>query len=249
MNVDTTYSPPAADIDRAQIARAHRWRCRPRRVWHRTARRSRPLLPRLAHCLHVVSRDRPWVDGADHDPAPVGRRRGECSAGSSRHRAARSHCSPCCSSRCCLAWGRCIHGRMPIMSPADEVLRHKSVYLNTTFFFVRAVVYFAGWLGIAFLLNKWSRLQDSGRRGREHTAAAPVGSGPGLLRARRDLCRHRLDHVAQPALVLDDLRVPDDGRAGARGAWRLRSSSRRSCSSTSRCPVCSSRITSTTSAS
>ena len=45
---------------------------------------------------------------------------------------------------------------------ADEVLRHKAAYLNTPFFFIRAVVYFGGWLGIAFLLNKWSRLQDAG---------------------------------------------------------------------------------------
>ena len=44
----------------------------------------------------------------------------------------------------------------------DEVLRHKSAYLNPTFFVVRAVIYFAGWWGIATLLNKWSRLQDSG---------------------------------------------------------------------------------------
>jgi hypothetical protein len=44
----------------------------------------------------------------------------------------------------------------------DEVLRHKSAYLNPTFFIVRAVIYFAGWWGIATLLNKWSRLQDAG---------------------------------------------------------------------------------------
>ena len=42
------------------------------------------------------------------------------------------------------------------------MLRHKAPYLNTTFFIVRAVIYFAGWWGIATLLNKWSRLQDSG---------------------------------------------------------------------------------------
>ena len=45
---------------------------------------------------------------------------------------------------------------------ADEVLRHKSVYLNTPFFIIRAVIYFAGWVGIATLLNKWSRMQDAG---------------------------------------------------------------------------------------
>jgi hypothetical protein len=44
----------------------------------------------------------------------------------------------------------------------DEVLRHKAPYLNTTFFLIRAAIYFAGWWGIATLLNKWSRLQDSG---------------------------------------------------------------------------------------
>ena len=44
----------------------------------------------------------------------------------------------------------------------DEVLRHKSLYLNTPFFVVRAAIYFAGWWGIATLLNKWSRMQDAG---------------------------------------------------------------------------------------
>ena len=45
---------------------------------------------------------------------------------------------------------------------ADAVLRHKAPYLNIPFFIARAVIYFAGWWGIAFLLNKWSRQQDAG---------------------------------------------------------------------------------------
>jgi hypothetical protein len=45
---------------------------------------------------------------------------------------------------------------------ADEILGHRSAYLNSTFFFVRAVIYFAGWWGIATLLNKWSGQQDRG---------------------------------------------------------------------------------------
>jgi hypothetical protein len=45
---------------------------------------------------------------------------------------------------------------------ADEVLRHKAAYLNTTFFLIRAAVYFVGWWGIATLLNKWSQAQDRG---------------------------------------------------------------------------------------
>ena len=45
---------------------------------------------------------------------------------------------------------------------ADEVLRHKAAYLNTTFFVIRAAVYFVGWWGIATLLSKWSQAQDRG---------------------------------------------------------------------------------------
>ena len=45
---------------------------------------------------------------------------------------------------------------------ADEALRHKAPYMNTTLWIVRAAIYFLGWWGIATLLNKWSALQDSG---------------------------------------------------------------------------------------
>jgi hypothetical protein len=39
-------------------------------------------------------------------------------------------------------------------------LRHKAVYLNVPFFLVRAVVYFASWMVIAYFLDRWSREQD-----------------------------------------------------------------------------------------
>jgi hypothetical protein len=45
---------------------------------------------------------------------------------------------------------------------ADPILQHKSAYLNVPFFIVRAVIYFAGWVTIAALLSKWSRQQDAG---------------------------------------------------------------------------------------
>lgn len=45
---------------------------------------------------------------------------------------------------------------------ADEILQHKSPYLNSTFFVVRAAIYFGGWWAIATLLNRWSRQQDAG---------------------------------------------------------------------------------------
>jgi hypothetical protein len=43
---------------------------------------------------------------------------------------------------------------------ADTILKGKQAYLNTPFFLVRAVIYFAVWNGLAFLLNKWSKEQD-----------------------------------------------------------------------------------------
>jgi len=45
----------------------------------------------------------------------------------------------------------------------DEILKHKAPYLNVPFFLGRAVIYFAGWCLLSWLLNKWSANQD--RRG------------------------------------------------------------------------------------
>jgi hypothetical protein len=45
---------------------------------------------------------------------------------------------------------------------ADEILRHKSLYLNTPFFIARAVFYFLAWVGLAWVLNRLSARQDSG---------------------------------------------------------------------------------------
>jgi hypothetical protein len=65
----------------------------------------------------------------------------------------------------------------------DAVLSQKAPYLNTTFFIVRAVVYFAFWLFCSYLLTSWSSKQDEG------TVATTAGdsvrfrtvSAPGLL--------------------------------------------------------------------
>jgi hypothetical protein len=43
---------------------------------------------------------------------------------------------------------------------ADPILQGKSGYLNTPFFIVRAVVYFAIWNVLAITLNRWSKEQD-----------------------------------------------------------------------------------------
>lgn len=51
----------------------------------------------------------------------------------------------------------------PEIVRADDVLRHRSFYMNPTGFSLRAIFYFAVWLVFAYLLNKWSREEDSGR--------------------------------------------------------------------------------------
>jgi hypothetical protein len=42
----------------------------------------------------------------------------------------------------------------------DEILRHKSLYLNIPFFMVRLAIYFIAWLTIAYFVNRWSRQQE-----------------------------------------------------------------------------------------
>lgn len=63
---------------------------------------------------------------------------------------------------------------------ADEVLRHKSAYLNFPFFSARAVGYFALWLGLVWLVTRWSAEQD--RTGHPiYTRRLQLLAGPGLV--------------------------------------------------------------------
>ncbi|MGE3436738.1 MAG: hypothetical protein AB7O81_13985, partial [Blastocatellales bacterium] len=48
----------------------------------------------------------------------------------------------------------------PAEVAASELLQEKQFYLNVPFFIVRAVIYFAAWIALAWFLNKWSRRQD-----------------------------------------------------------------------------------------
>jgi hypothetical protein len=61
----------------------------------------------------------------------------------------------------------------------DPVLQHKALYLNTPFFLVRAVFYFASWIGLALVLNRWSQRQDEGIL--TATRRMQVISGAGLV--------------------------------------------------------------------
>jgi hypothetical protein len=56
----------------------------------------------------------------------------------------------------------------------------KASYLSLPFFSVRAVVYFAIWILLAFFLNRWSQLQDR-TADREYTKRMRVLSGPGMV--------------------------------------------------------------------
>lgn len=61
-----------------------------------------------------------------------------------------------------------------------EVVAFKTPYLNFPFFTVRAVVYFAVWLALVYLLNRWSLAQDRTADNR-YTKNLRMLSGPGMV--------------------------------------------------------------------
>jgi hypothetical protein len=62
---------------------------------------------------------------------------------------------------------------------ADEILQHKQVYLNVPFFLIRAAAYFAGWMLLSWLFNRWSAREDREGPGVHGKMAALAG--PGLI--------------------------------------------------------------------
>ncbi|HTS17392.1 MAG TPA: hypothetical protein VMP11_07460 [Verrucomicrobiae bacterium] len=63
----------------------------------------------------------------------------------------------------------------------DEALLHKRPYLNTPFFVARAVVYFAVWIGLAALVNRWAdRLEHEHSPELSHRLRGLCGVGLGL---------------------------------------------------------------------
>jgi hypothetical protein len=63
---------------------------------------------------------------------------------------------------------------------AHPVVLAKTRYLNVPFFTVRAVIYFAVWIALAYLFNKWSLAQDRTADNR-YTKNMRVLSGPGMV--------------------------------------------------------------------
>jgi hypothetical protein len=50
----------------------------------------------------------------------------------------------------------------PQVVAGDPILQHKALYLNPTFFLLRAAFYFAAWNTLAFVMSKWSLALDAG---------------------------------------------------------------------------------------
>jgi len=72
----------------------------------------------------------------------------------------------------------------PEVVASDELLQHKSLYLNVPFFSIRLAVYFLSWLALAYLLNRWSQREEqaSGESAREPVRRRlALFSGLGLL--------------------------------------------------------------------
>jgi hypothetical protein len=81
-----------------------------------------------------------------------------------------------------LAWGigHIYPWANPELAASIKDIRDKQLYLNAGFFWVRAVIYFVLWVGLAWLLSSWSREQD--RTGDPGATAKMVGlSAPGLI--------------------------------------------------------------------
>jgi hypothetical protein len=63
----------------------------------------------------------------------------------------------------------------------DQVLQFKQPYLNAPFFIARTVLYFAIWIGLALLLNRYSVEQDTAADKTGATRRLVAISGPGLI--------------------------------------------------------------------
>lgn len=61
---------------------------------------------------------------------------------------------------------------------ADDILKHRSGYMNPTMYVVRAIVYFAIWGVLTYFLNRWSQDEDARGGMRERLGRL---SAPGLI--------------------------------------------------------------------
>lgn len=72
----------------------------------------------------------------------------------------------------------------PDVVAADQLLQHKSPYLNVSFFVLRLVLYVVAWSSLAYLLSRWSLQHDridDWASGRSLRRRLQLLSGPGLV--------------------------------------------------------------------
>ena len=62
----------------------------------------------------------------------------------------------------------------------DKIVQLKHLYLNVPFLWIRWGIYGVVWLGLVFLLNKWSRLEDE-TKSWKYSSALEKLSGPGIV--------------------------------------------------------------------
>ena len=91
---------------------------------------------------------------------------------------------------------------------ADKIVQAKHLYLNMPFLWIRWLIYGVVWLGLTFLLNKWSRLEDETKSWKYSSALEETERAGhcGLLLHDHAL-RDRLSDVARCDVGVDDLRV------------------------------------------
>jgi len=79
---------------------------------------------------------------------------------------------------------------LPVLYPwarpdalADPKIAIKAAYLNPTYFYIRAAIYFTIWMGLTFTLTRWSKEQDDNpvRLPGPKDGRMRVLSGPGLV--------------------------------------------------------------------
>jgi hypothetical protein len=70
------------------------------------------------------------------------------------------------------------HWSHPDLVRHDDILQHRSGYMNTEWFIVRTIVYFVIWLTFAYFLDRWSRAEDE--VGNQQSRLARL-SAPGLI--------------------------------------------------------------------
>ena len=106
----------------------------------------------------------------------------------------------------------------PEVVAESELIQGKPAYLDGTFFIVRAAIYFAIWITLAFFINRWSARQDVAPDVR-WTKKLKMLSAPGLILYvfSISLRRHGLDHVAGAGVVLDHVRRLVPGRPRSLG--------------------------------